>query len=348
MKAHRRSASRVNKRAGFTLIELLVVIAIIAVLISLLLPAVQQAREAARRTQCKNNLKQLGLALHNFHDTYQHFPVGMANDDNNQWGWSVFILPYMDQANIYKALQDGTTRALWLPPNMGGGTNGTGFPSAPNIDGIHSGTVPYGSCDTNNSAGSAVFKGGAASAKLAAFVCPSDVLPTTNSNGYGKTNYLGNMGNTAPWGATTFGCGAVKGIKQNGLLLFANDNNSTWVTRMSDVTDGTSNTIAVGEVSVSTSATPSSPGKMAVWAGAQGGGCNGTTDIVRVLRATDLNYPASSGKTNSQDLAFGSQHVGGVQVLLTDGSVRFVSSNISGTTWSEIGSRNGGGVPGEF
>src|SRR6187399_2611271 len=116
-----------SRRRGFTLIELLVVIAIIAVLIALLLPAVQQAREAARRTQCKNNLKQIGLALHNFHDTFLHFPVGEANDDNNQWGWTAFLLPYFDQANTYMALNDGTVNAIWVPPNLGGGTNGTNF-----------------------------------------------------------------------------------------------------------------------------------------------------------------------------------------------------------------------------
>jgi len=92
-----------RRARGFTLIELLVVIAIIAILISLLLPAVQQAREAARRTQCRNNLKQIGLAMHNYHDVYQGFPAGWSLDEGNfnLQMWTVSILPYMDEANIY-------------------------------------------------------------------------------------------------------------------------------------------------------------------------------------------------------------------------------------------------------
>jgi prepilin-type N-terminal cleavage/methylation domain-containing protein len=95
------SLRSMRPQRGFTLIELLVVIAIIAVLIALLLPAVQQAREAARRSQCKNNLKQMGLAMHNYHDTHNTFPPGGATD---KYAWSVFILPFADQAPLYTAI----------------------------------------------------------------------------------------------------------------------------------------------------------------------------------------------------------------------------------------------------
>ena len=111
-----RSLSR--KRSAFTLIELLVVIAIIAILIALLLPAVQQAREAARRTQCKNNLHQLGLALHNYHDVYNQFPITCFNNSGPGLNWSdssrgtylVRLLPYIEQAALFNALNFGSAR----------------------------------------------------------------------------------------------------------------------------------------------------------------------------------------------------------------------------------------------
>ena len=134
-------------KRGFTLIELLVVIAIIAVLIALLLPAVQQAREAARRSQCKNNMKQVGLAFHNYHDTMRVFPYGVAwNDAPN---WRVMLMPYLDQAPLYNSL--------------GGVKTGNGFWSHSPGSGA---TIGYGS--SNDAIRNLV---------LNVYACPSSTLP---------------------------------------------------------------------------------------------------------------------------------------------------------------------------
>lgn len=154
-----RRQEEMQPRSGFTLIELLVVIAIIAILIALLLPAVQQAREAARRTQCKNHMKQLGLALHNFHDVHDHLPPGGHDDltpvgketTGGGWGssWLVFTLPYVEQAPLFNQLD--------FSNNSGWGTSA----------GINTQAADRKVID--------------------AFICPSSTLPKLCSSGYGGT-----------------------------------------------------------------------------------------------------------------------------------------------------------------
>ena len=116
------------RRGGFTLIELLVVIAIIGILIAMLLPAVQAAREAARRMSCTNNLKQIGLALHAYHDAHRLFPQGYINQPalHEAWGWTVFVLPYLEQCSLYNRLDVNNRRLTDL---MTDGTPGTGMRS---------------------------------------------------------------------------------------------------------------------------------------------------------------------------------------------------------------------------
>ena len=212
--------SRHRNPFGFTLIELLVVIAIIAILIALLLPAVQQAREAARRSQCKNNLKQLGLALHNYHDIHRVFPSGVvdsnpatsspgdAANNSNGLAWGTMILPMIDQAPLFNQIgtQTGGFTRSWQDAN-GDGTLGDAIAAAKTI--------------------------------LPAFICPSDPMGglNTDKGSFGKSNYLGNAGRGA---VQTTSTGAAAGAK-NG-MFFENSKR-----RFRDITDGTSNTFFITE-----------------------------------------------------------------------------------------------------
>ncbi|QEL15360.1 DUF1559 domain-containing protein [Limnoglobus roseus] len=364
--------SSLSRRSAFTLIELLVVIAIIAILIGLLLPAVQKVREAAARAKCTNNLKQLGIGLHAYHDVANKFPVGQSNDDNGQWGWMALILPYVEQAPLYAALTNTAFNdRMWVPPGGGGGSNAwsqnppTG---SPNIDNIHAASV-IGRCDANNAILTATGGTPCVYTVIPTFQCPSDILPTQgNRNGtWGKTNYVGNLGNTANWnggaGAASYGCGGTAGNRMNGVLLHANDNNNTYVTGIAGITDGTSNTFMVGEATSSTNVSPSNigTGQFPYWAGANAAGCNGTTAVGAVLRVADnVSYPnatfpsttgtyqapfalfAGNATSTSPDAAFGSQHTGGANFAMADGSVRFVRNTIAATNYAAAASRNGG------
>ncbi|WP_417388542.1 DUF1559 domain-containing protein [Gimesia sp.] len=300
---------------GFTLIELLVVIAIIAILIALLLPAVQQAREAARRSTCKNNLKQLGLAIHNYHETHRVFPPGYCGDPNNScsvvdssnngWGWGAFILPFIDQANLYDQLGVGQVKqAVCSVP--------TGAQAAATV----------GSADLQKT-------------PIPVFMCPTATDPTINpgrvSGGHAKSNYAGVAG--IDW----TGVDSTTGFK----AIFVDG--TKFVTRLRDFIDGSSNTFAIGEKyrrDIDGTLTSQVAGEYygAVWVGIAPD--VRAANVVGQLAPTGSSYAVNGGSVN----AFASQHAGGAHFLFIDGRVQFISENMDQDKLSAIATGNDGKV----
>ena len=362
-------------RKAFTLIELLVVIAIIAILIALLLPAVQQAREAARRTQCKNNLKQLGLALHNYHDVFGVFcnakggTVGYGNAatrlDGNYERRTGFVslLPYLEQATLYAQITAGDPTTS--PPIPPGGP-------AP-----WSGTAPAPAIYTQRFAG---------------FLCPTDpgIQSARGNNNYAfsRGDYIGVDANTGRDAQNV-----------NGLFCLRR------CFGVRDVTDGTSNTVAISErvmasfgiggrttpkvaesIITGVGAITTNPGACLAAASAIRSGdryttgagikgrfssiwCDGQPEINSFYTVTPPNGPSciNDGNGNADGavgmFAASSYHTGGAQALLADGSVRFVSENIDtgnlgvSTTlggrspygvWGAVGTKGGGETTGDY
>lgn len=354
-----------HRRAGFTLIELLVVIAIIAILVALLLPAVQQAREAARRTQCKNNLKQLALACHNFHDVYDGWP--MAAEFGVGTTWSGLLLPYLEQQNAYQMLtmqEDSVINAQWAYPLPG-------KPGDPNDTPVWRNLFV---CEQ-------VFP---------MFRCPSDTFPAQVADISGDNwivqrraamNYLGcvsgrladdrryRTGVATPWGST----GSVEVIsdldgvflqKVNHQRIKRNGGHYGMIgKRMADITDGTSNTIAIGEAVPDMGAIPemgtvrenNQPGfgRKDHWGiGSDDVDTTNQGDMSEALGSTGVpmnqKKPAvGSTAFAAYEISFGSRHTGGAQFAMADGSVRFLTENIDVRVYSALGTRDGGEVTSE-
>lgn len=326
-------------KKGFTLIELLVVIAIIAILIALLLPAVQQAREAARRSQCKNNLKQIGLALHNYHETAGTLPPGIVNTTwagsatplpaaSNQFAWSLMILPFLDQAPLYKKFI--TTSPLVTTPN--------------NLT--------------------------LAAEILTAYRCPSDTgeeqtaQHSTLATIMGTSNYPGNFGNGDP-------NQAIDPVTNQARVCQGIFGQNTKV-RIRDIKDGTSNVIVVGERRMGRTCNAVDTGGLMGKSGAAypiTSACTfwaGTADdtaFVTVVGTTTNEVPnpdsadpnlvikiklPSTLHQDDSSTGFNSYHTGGAHFLLGDGTVRFITENVNTQTYINLSRRSDGATLGGF
>lgn len=296
------------KQRGFTLVELLVVIAIIGVLVALLLPAVQAARESARRMKCSNNLKQIGLSLHMYHDNVNVFPPGAFVTNN--LSWNVLVLPYLEQSALYSQFNF----------NLGA------FNGAPNQEG------------PNKNVHSLV--------KMQAYLCPSsvtDIFATHPSSAlldgrrtYAK-HYFGIMGPKV--------VGATAGYEfdpapagQGGFALSGILGRDSRV-RMANITDGASNTLLAGEISK-----PGGDG--ASWVRGIAFGTT-TAAATGMSSSKNLNFginilltPQSANQFN--DISFASYHTRGAMFVMADGGVRYLSDNVSSAIYKSAGSRDGG------
>jgi prepilin-type N-terminal cleavage/methylation domain-containing protein len=313
-------------RRGFTLIELLVVIAIIAILIALLLPAVQQAREAARRTQCRNNLKQLGLALHNYHDNSGYFPHNSVQYNTNTTGgcgpsWLVRILPFVDQAPAFNRM-DFVTSSDW--------------------------TMQY-----TSSANAAVV----GQLKVQGLNCPSNPMPNTRSQStavtYQLSDYPGINGSYYRGGSTTTAetpnnaHSTYGNVVYNGIIIHSGGNGRA--VKISDITDGTSNTMMVGEQSNwwINDTNVEKDVRSCTWSG--GAWAAGRPEASEwKLNVTSIRFSINyiGAAMNGMSEAYhhhtllNSAHAGGVHALMADGAVRFISENINFATLTNLGDKS--------
>jgi prepilin-type N-terminal cleavage/methylation domain-containing protein/prepilin-type processing-associated H-X9-DG protein len=355
-----------SRRSGFTLIELLVVIAIIAVLIGLLLPAVQKVREAANRMKCTNNLKQIGLAFHNIHGTEGKFPPGGLD---NGTMWSAWIAPYLEQDSLYKA--------MWVLPENGHlddtivgqpGSNGDwaspdpGFANAR----IDSGLNPLAAnWNVGGAAGPATERNIAACETLVPmFRCPSLPVP---EHVYGPSYENWIVQKRVPISYAACGSGTrtqmnVPADVNNLDGAFQIEHNGITGRRMkiANITDGLSNTIFIGEEAydLKTSYTvaeldlPGVSRRKALWQfGSDSIDCQMSYNEALGSTGVALNYPVRNVGDADQEayiVSFGSKHTGGANFLMGDGSVRFIANSINPVTYSALGTRAGGEVINDF
>jgi prepilin-type N-terminal cleavage/methylation domain-containing protein/prepilin-type processing-associated H-X9-DG protein len=314
----------VRSQRGFTLIELLVVIAIIAVLIALLLPAVQQAREAARRTQCRNNLKQMALALHNYHDISLSFPPGhmWASQSldlapttfygaGTGFSWGAAILPQIDQANLYNQIDFGAYCCLQNPSSAGEIRN-TASVQIP---------IPFARCpsDLGPNVASTLALDGVVQMAVSSYAGNGGSFDNSHNNDLGSTG-------------------------ANGIFMRARHPSIATATkstrRMEEVMDGTSNTVLLMETAWEVSKSDEGGGVGIVGRKRWYGSATGSNRLINEAVA-GLNPPNTASAATIRRSA-SSMHEGGVMFAMADGSVRFISENVqhTGRTWADRNNPN--------
>ncbi|OYW19776.1 MAG: hypothetical protein B7Z55_08260 [Planctomycetales bacterium 12-60-4] len=362
-----------RQRPAFTLIELLVVIAIIAILIALLLPAVQQAREAARRTQCKNNLKQIGLGLHNYLDSFMVFPPGYIYNPNSGspwmgWSWMTMLLPQFDQAPLYNQMSQSTN------PSINGGMPTAAWVQTQSVLNALRCPSDVGSLVVPTVYISGVNSGNAAPGTLTASV-----------NNYGRSNYFGVAGYNGTSPAAVNGGLTLNTPPLVGTFRGSFGENSRVGLR--DMTDGSTNVAMVGERYTPAPNPAAAADDAAVghgaWAGAGGRGATGGllgvaisagtqggvfaqamvlgdaagTNITPVAVPTTAQGAVAWYRINGNNTGaaprgpttgFGSMHTGGCHFLLGDGSVRFVNDNVDVVLYRNLSTISDGAVLGDF
>ncbi len=296
---------------GFTLIELLVVIAIIAVLVALLLPAVQQAREAARRSQCQNQMKQIGVALNNYHETVNCFPMGSRPTGSGaSWGFLLALLPQMEKAAVFESVDFNTSQncCTWIKAMQ----------AAKKPD-PSSTPLPFYYCPSDPNAGRSLLSG-----------------PTGPSPGSGDCgllypgNYLGVSGSVGLTSMSACFSASTGTNNGNGLLY------SFSRVRFSDITDGSSNTLAVGE---------RGQPKDLTWGWIM---CGGNECEQFLSTRAGIISPVNIDATDLNTLSFWSWHPGGAYLTFADGSVHFLSLNMSFQVYQALSTRNGDELIGEY
>jgi prepilin-type N-terminal cleavage/methylation domain-containing protein len=334
-------------KRGFTLVELLVVIAIIGILVGLLLPAVQAAREAARRMQCSNNLKQLTLAMHNYHDAFKVFPplyvskrdaAGVViapintTDTTQAWGWGAMILPFIEQGNAFNALEVGN--------------DPLGLPLTPNA--------------LSKPAKLLILQ-----TPIPTFRCPSDTAPGINTDGNRRLMGLQTATSNYIASNNSFTPNLAGALNQQGLFI------ADFGRSFKDMSDGSSNVVCLGErrwqIRRSDNGAMYQPGAALVYGTGRRPTTAAAPGSVLGCGASRINRSFLLTNANRANLGYSSQHTGGAMFSLADGSVRFISESIQGdfnaegnnegvapqtaapnTTWEFILAIADGNVTGEF